>query len=274
MVRGRVLICFIPTLQQPLFRCFFRLILIGKPHGDINKGKSEVDSNHNPKKPVSSVYSYASVEFRPLQITDEGCFSTPILEGNKAGSSKTADATQNELQAYEEVTIPSGNFDKINPESILVKSQDTSGGNTALAAFTADMELSPNNANSDTYAAVDNSSHQTRKKPPPIPKPYAKPKDNADAPDGARKKPPPLPKPYSTRKEILDEPIQTPGMYTRLRDFNIFSFFPDVSVLVLQCLLMSAFLLVSVARFPGVYQDITAQQNRVIKSSTNFFRSE
>lgn len=205
---------FHPDCASTSFSLFFsRLIFIDKPHGDINQSKSEVDSNHNQKKPARTVYTYAGVEFRPLQITDEGCFSTPIVEGSKAGQSKAGDVTQNELQAYEEVTIPSGNFDKINPESVLVKSQDTSGGNIALAAFTADMEHSPDNAHSDTYAAVDNSSHQTRKKPPPIPKPYAKPKDSVDAPDWTRKKPPPLPKPYSARKETHEEPGQTPGMH-------------------------------------------------------------
>ena len=205
---------FYPNHASTAFHCFFPVFFfdIGKPHADLNQNKSEVDSNHNQKKQSSTVYTYAGVEFRPLQITDEGCFSTAIVEGSKPGASKT-EVAKSELQPYEEVTIPSGKFDRVNPESVLVKLQDTSGGNTPREALTADMEQSPNSTPSDLYSEVDNSSCQTRKKPPPIPRPYAKPKDTVDAPDGGKKKPPPLPKPYSTRKESQEEPSQTPGVY-------------------------------------------------------------
>ena len=179
---------FYPNQASTAFHCFFPgfFFYIGKPHADLNQGKSEVDSNHNQKKQLSTVYTYAGVEFRPLQITEEGCFSTAIVEG-KPGTSKT-EVAKSELQPYEEVTIPSGSFDRVNPESVLVKLQDTSGGNTPREALTVDMEQSPNSTPSDLYSEVDNSSCQTRKKPPPIPRPYAKPKDTVDAPDGGKKK--------------------------------------------------------------------------------------
>ncbi len=146
-----------------------------------------------------------------MQITDEGGLSTAIIAGSKPGSSKPANVPRNELLAYEEVTIPTGNFDKINPQDILVKSHDSGGSNNALTAFTADMQQSTHEMHSDTYAAVDNSSHQTRKKPPPMPKPYSKSKDNADAADGGKKKPPPVPRPYSAHKD--EEPSKPPGRY-------------------------------------------------------------
>jgi hypothetical protein len=162
---------------------------------------------------VKSVYAYAGIEFRPLQVTDEGSFSTAIIEGSKPDSSTPANVPHNELLAYEEVTIPSGNFDKINPEYILVKSNDSGGGNNALAAFTTDMQHSTPDVHSDTYAQVDNSSHQTRKKPPPIaPKPYSKSKDNVDAPHGGKKKSPPISRPYGAHND--EEPTQPHGKYS------------------------------------------------------------
>ncbi|CAB4011871.1 Hypothetical predicted protein, partial [Paramuricea clavata] len=147
---------------------------------------------------------------------------------NQAGSD------HNRAEQTKFTTIPSGNFDKINPEYIFVKSNDSGGGDNALAAFTTDMQHSTHDIHSDTYAQVDNSSHQTRKKPPPIaPKPYPKSKDNVDAPHGGktdmqhsthdihsdtyaqvdnsshqtRKKPPPIaPKPYPKSKDNVDAP--------------------------------------------------------------------
>ena len=119
------------------------------------------------------------------------------------------------MLAYKEVTIPSGDFDKVNPENILVKSHDNSGSNNALAAFAADMQHSIEEVQPDTGASVDNSSYQVKKKPPPMPKPYSKSRDN-DGHDG-RKKPPPIPKPYGCHKDVHEESSQpAPGMYMSL----------------------------------------------------------
>jgi hypothetical protein len=154
---------------------------------------------------VNSDYTYAGVEFRPLEITDEGGISTAIVAG-----SKSAKIPQNELKAYEEVTIHDGEFDKINPGNILLKSADSGESNSALKAFTADMQQPTHEVHSDTHTGVDN--HQARKKPPPMPKPYSKARDNVDATDGGKKKPPPLPKPYSAHKD--EEPSEPSGMYS------------------------------------------------------------
>ena len=151
---------------------------------------------------MNAVYSYASVEFRPLQITDEGGISTAIIPGSKP----SAKIPQNELKAYEEVTIHGGEYDKINSENILLKSHDNGESNNALTAFTADMQQATHEIHSDTYAAVD---HPTRRKPPPMPKPYSKTKDNAD--EGGKKKPPPIPKPYSAHKD--EEPTEPSGTF-------------------------------------------------------------
>lgn len=145
-------------------------------------------------------------------MTDEGGFATAVIEGRKSGTAKPVDVPQNEILAYEEVTVPSGNFDKINPENILVKCHDSSGSNNALAAFTSDVQLSTHKGLPDSYEDVENNSHQvSRKKPPPLPKPYAKAKDNVDVPDGGKKKPPPIPKPYSAHKEDHEEASEVPG---------------------------------------------------------------
>ena len=172
---------------------------------------SETGSDLNQNKP--SVYAYAGVEFRPLQITERGAFSTAIIEGRKPGSSKPVDNQSKELLAYEEVIIPSGNFDRINTENILAKSHDSGGNNSALSAFTADMQNSSPEVPSDAYAEVDTSAFKTRKKPPPMPKPYAKAKDGVDGTDGGKRKPPPIPKPYGARKNDHEEPSNPSGLY-------------------------------------------------------------
>ncbi|XP_028405672.1 uncharacterized protein LOC114528243 [Dendronephthya gigantea] len=177
-----------------------------KPRADSKPDKGETGSDQNQNKP--SVYAYAGVEFRPLQVTVEGAFSTAIIEGRKPNSSKPVDNQKRELLAYEEVTIPSGDFDRINTENILVKSQDSSGTNSALSAFTADMQNSSSEVSSDAYAEVDTSAFKTRKKPPPMPKPYAKAKDSVDGTDRGKRKPPPIPRPYGARKDDHDEPSQ------------------------------------------------------------------
>ena len=176
----------------------------------------KTDNNQNKRQGEHRAYCYAGVEFRPLQITDDSAVSTPILSPTKNNSSRAGVKPQGEIFAYEEVQIPSGNFDKINPENILVNKNKTSASpmnNSALAAFTSDMDdtTQDNDGGSQTVAT----SHPSGKKPPPMPKPYFKSKEGVDVPDAGKKRtPPPLPKPYNTRteKEENDGPNRPAGI--------------------------------------------------------------
>lgn len=165
---------------------------------------SKTDNNQNKRQlGENRKYSYAGVEFRPLHVTDDGAISTPILSPPINNSSKAGVKPKGETFAYEEVQIPSGNFDKINSESILVNRNQTSASpmnNSALAAFTSDMD--DTTQDDDGYSQTVATSHPSGKKPPPMPKPYFKLKEGAEVPDAGKKKtPPPLPKPYNARNE-------------------------------------------------------------------------
>lgn len=176
--------------------------VLGKLRGDLNQNTSETESDHNLNKPV---YAYAGVEFRPLHVTDEGGFSTAIKENNL--QTKTA---QNEKLDYEEVSVSGENFDKVITQNIGVNSHNSGASNTSLLGSSVDMEQLTTEVQHDTHSVVDQRSYQTRKKPPPMPKPYSKPKDNVNLQDGVRKKPPPIPKPYLAKKD--QEPSQPTGM--------------------------------------------------------------
>lgn len=185
------------------------------------------DHNQNKRNPQSA-YCYASVEFRPLHVTDDGGISTAILPPRSRDSSKAVVKPKKEVTPYEEVDIPAGNFDKVNPESFLAEPNQTNLNtlnNSAVAAFTSDMQdmtqacLLMDDKRDLQQSAL---THSSGKKPPPLPKPYSKSKEGVDMPDaGKRRTPPPMPKPYSSRngKERSEEPSQPRGMVYRLYRF-------------------------------------------------------